>query len=66
MQFLKNDALMGEHQAIMRDASNPIHKMKAITDAVNASGAKTVTVTIRKEGSIILFLRMADAPETSL
>ena len=55
MQFLENDALLAEYQALMRDAGNPVHKMKAITDAINASGAKTVTITIRKAGQELAF-----------
>ena len=55
MQFLENDALMSEYQALMRDADDPVHRMKSITDAINASGAKTVTVTIRKDGHELAF-----------
>ncbi len=39
----------------MQDTSNPIHRMKAITDAVKASGAKTVTVTVQKDGTELTF-----------
>ena len=45
LQFLKDDALLAEYQALMQDTENPIHRMKAITEALKASGAKTVTVT---------------------
>ncbi len=50
LQFQKNDALQTEYQALTRDTGNPIHRMKAVTDAVKASGAKTVTVTLQKDG----------------
>lgn len=55
MGFIKNDALLKEYQALMRDTANPIHKMKAITDAVKASGAKTVTVTVQRDGQELTF-----------
>lgn len=48
LQFLKDDALLAEYQALMQDTENPIHRMKAITEALKASGAKTVTVTVEK------------------
>ena len=54
-QFLENDALMAEYQALTRDTGSPIHQMKAITDAVKASGAKTVTVTVQKGGQELTF-----------
>lgn len=53
--FLRNDALLKEYRALMEDTENPIHKMKAITDAVKASGAKTVTVTVQKDGQELTF-----------
>lgn len=53
--FLKKDALLAEYQTLMQDTGNPIHRMKAITDAVKASGAKTVTVTVRKDGTELTF-----------
>ena len=55
MQFLENDALLSEYQALMQDTDDPVHRMKAITDAINASGAKTVSVTIRKDGKELAF-----------
>lgn len=55
LQFLENDALLAKYQALMQDAGNPIHRMKAITDAINASGAKTVTVTVQKAGQELTF-----------
>lgn len=55
MQFMKNDALLTEYHALMQDTDNPIHKMKAITDAVKGSGAKTVTVTVQKDGQELTF-----------
>ena len=61
LQFLKNDALLAEYQALMLDADNPIHRMKAITDAVKECGAKTVTVTVQKDGQELTFKAAADS-----
>ena len=55
LQFLKNDALLAEYQALMLDTGNPIHRMKAITDAVKGRSAKTVTVTVQKDGQELTF-----------
>ena len=55
LQFLENEALLAEYQTLVQDTGSPIHRMKAITDAVKASGAKTVTVTIQKEGQELAF-----------
>ena len=55
MRFLENDALLSEYRSLMQDAGDPVHRMKAITDAVNVSGAKTVTVTVRKDGKELTF-----------
>jgi len=41
--------------AIMDDPSNPIRKVKRIIRALSASSAKTVTVTIRKDGKDFTF-----------
>ncbi|NBI65952.1 hypothetical protein D1646_03825 [Pseudoflavonifractor sp. 60] len=61
LQFLENDALLAEYQALTQDADNPIHKMRAITEAVKASGAKTVTVTVRKGERELTFKTAASA-----
>ena len=61
LTFLENDALRGEYTALLRDEENPIHRMKAITDAVKASGAKTVTVTVAKPEGELTFKTAADS-----
>lgn len=61
LQFMKNDALLAEYQALMQDTGNPIHRMKAITEAVKASGAKTVSVTVQKNGQELTFKTAASA-----
>lgn len=61
LQFLENDALLTEYQALVQDTGSAIHRMKAITDAVKDSGAKTVTVTIQKDGAELTFKAAADS-----
>lgn len=55
LEFLKNDTLLAEYQALMQNTDAPVHRMKAITDAVKGCGAKTVAVTIRKGGIELTF-----------
>ena len=55
LQFLKNDALLAEYQKLAQDAGGPIHRMKAITDAIHSSGAKSVNVTVQKDGQELTF-----------
>lgn len=55
LQFLKNDALLAEYQALVQDVGNPLHKVKAISEAIKTSGAKTVTVTVQKAGEELSF-----------
>ena len=61
LQFLKTDALLAEYQALMQDTGNPVHRMKAITDAVKGCGAKTVTVTVQKDGQELTFKTAANS-----
>ena len=61
LQFLKKDALLAEYQALMQDTGNPVHRMKAITDAVKGCGAKTVTVTVQKDGQELTFKTAANS-----
>ena len=55
IEFLENDALLAEYQALIQDTCSPIHRMKVITEAVKASGGKTVTVTVQKDGQELTF-----------
>ena len=61
LQFLENDALLTEYQALVQDTGSPYYRMKAITDAIKDSGAKTVTVTIQKDGAELTFKAAADS-----
>ena len=49
--FLENDALQTAYEALLADTGSPVHRMRAITEAVKRSGAKTVTVTVQKDGA---------------
>lgn len=48
--FLYNDAVLREYQAILADTENPVHTVKKIMAAMQPTSAKTVNVTIFKEG----------------
>lgn len=48
--FLYNDAVLREYQAILADMENPVHTVKKIMAAMRTTSAKTVNVTIFKEG----------------
>ena len=61
LQFLKNDARLAEYQALVQNTDDPIHRMKAITDAIKSCGAKTVTVTVQKDGQELAFKTAADS-----
>lgn len=53
--FLHNDAVRKEYQAIVADTANPVHFIKKIKAAMEATPAKTVNVTIRKDGTEFTF-----------
>lgn len=61
LQILKTEALLAEYQTLMQDTGSPLHQMKAITQAVKASGAKTVSVTIQRDGKELTFKAEADS-----
>ena len=53
--FLYNDAVLQEYRAIVEDKENPVHTVKKIMDAMRTTSAKTVNVTIKKEGVELTF-----------
>lgn len=55
LQFLKNDALLKEYQTLVQNPDSPLHRVKAISEAIKSSGAKTVTVTVQKDGEELSF-----------
>ena len=59
--FLRNDALLTEYQALAQDTGSPIHRMKAITEAIRLCGGKMVTVTVRKDGTELTFKASASS-----
>lgn len=61
LQFLENEALLAEYQALAQDTGNPVHRRKAISDAIKTSGAKTVTVTVQKEEGELTFRTQASS-----
>lgn len=61
LQFLRNDALLSAYQALMQDAGSPIHRMKAITEAIKDCGAKTVNVTVQKGDHELTFKAAASS-----
>lgn len=58
--LLETDALRKAYTALMQDANDPVHRMKAITEAVDRCGAKTVNVTVQKQGRELTFRTTAD------
>ena len=60
-EFLKNDALLAKYHQLEDDMDNPLHRMRAITQAVEGSGAKTVNVTVQKDGAELTFKISATA-----
>lgn len=53
--FLCNDAELAEYQAFVADTDNPVHIVKKIMAAMNHTSAKTVNITINKDGEEFTF-----------
>lgn len=53
--FLRNDAVQKEYKEILADIENPVHLIKKIIAAMNKNSAKTVNVTILKNGTEFTF-----------
>jgi len=53
--FLENSATAAEYIALAGNPRHPAHRIKAIMAAVKATEAKTVRVTIRKDGTELTF-----------
>lgn len=58
--FLANDAIAAEYEKLIADTGNQAHTVRRIMEAVNSVDAKTVTVTIRKDGRECTFRTEAD------
>lgn len=55
LEIQKSGLLLSEYQALMQDPNDPAHQMKAISDAVNGCGGRTVKVTLQKDGKKLTF-----------
>ena len=53
--FLQADMVAAEYAALLKNPLNPVHRVKRIMEAVNASSAKTVYVTICKDDIDMIF-----------
>ena len=60
LELRKNEIIHEKLRAIEANPNNPLHKRRAIMNAVNDSGAKTVNVTIIKGGEEYSFKYNAD------
>lgn len=58
--FLTNDAVYAAYEDLLAATDNPVHIVKKIRSALNASSAKTVNVTIFKDGTEFTFKTEAD------
>lgn len=54
-EFLENDEVAKEYQALLADTDSQVHIVKKIMTAMAASPAKTVNVTIKKDNIIFSF-----------
>ena len=55
LDFLAHDALAAEYEKLAADAENPAHIIRRVMEAVAFTDAKTVTVTICKDGQDFTF-----------
>lgn len=60
-KLLEAKIVQDAYSQLLADSSNPLHRMKRISDAVTESGAKTVTVTIQKDGQEATFRTSASS-----
>ena len=60
LDFLTNSATAEEYVALAGNPRHPAHRIRGIMEAVNASPAVTVRVTIRKDGTEFSFKVNAD------
>jgi hypothetical protein len=58
--FLESDAISAEYAKLLDNPLDPVHRIKQIMQAVNASSAKTITVTICKNDIDFTFKAEAD------
>lgn len=58
--LLCNDVLLAEYERLLADTDNSVHAIKRIIQAVSSVSAKTVNVTILKEGKEFTFKTATD------
>lgn len=58
--FLANDALIAEYHLLLEDTGKPVHKLRRIMAAMNSTIAKSVSVTVRIDGTEATFKTEAD------
>lgn len=61
LTFLQNDLLREEYEALERNTGGDFSLQRQITTAIRNAGAKTVTITVEKDGAELTF--KADARE---
>lgn len=61
VSLIENEALQIAFNELMRDVGHPAHRMKQVTDSLNLCGAKSVKVTILKDGEEFSFKTEASA-----
>lgn len=52
---------LDDYQMLSQDSDAPVYRMRAITDALQKSGAKTVNVTVQKDGVELTFKTSAES-----
>lgn len=60
LQLYKNGILRTKLSELEADLDNPLHKQRTIINALRDSGAKTVNVTVQKDGRSFTFKYAAD------
>lgn len=60
LDLRKNEILRQKLSEVEADLDNPLHKQRAIMNALRESGAKTVNVTVQKDGRSFTFKYAAD------
>ena len=55
LEFLENDALIAEYMKLQENPRHPVHCIQKIMEAVCASSAKTVNVTVSIDGTELTF-----------
>lgn len=60
LEFMKNELIVAELQKLEQADDSPYHRLRSIQEAVNKSEAKTVSVTVNKEGHTLSFKMIAD------